>query len=230
MALNHDKDFLPPPQNHGQAWSGPELLQQQQFWIFSSKLKCNFIFFFFWLEVEKRGLHFINLSIFHWSIVVLNLVSHFCWTTKWVGCMSIPLPLWPPARPAPPLQVLTGLSSLWCAAAPTSCLFYTRQCRCTSPGLPNPPPLPSAEKATAPHSSTLAWKIPWTDEPGGLQSTGSQRAGHDWATSLSLFTFMHWRRKWQPTALFLPGEFQGRGSLVGCRLWGRTESDTNEET
>ena len=62
----------------------------------------------------------------------------------------------------------------------------------------------------APHSSTLAWKIPWTEEPGGLQSMGSQRVGHDWATSLSLFPFMHWRRKWQPTPVFLPGESQGR--------------------
>ena len=51
----------------------------------------------------------------------------------------------------------------------------------------------------APHSSTLAWKIPWTEEPGGLQSMGSLRVGHDWVTSLSFFTFMHWRRKWQPT-------------------------------
>ena len=82
----------------------------------------------------------------------------------------------------------------------------------------------------APHSSTLAWKIPWVEEPGGLQSTGSQRVGHDWATSLSLFPFMHWRRQWQPTPVFLPGESQGRGSLVGCRLWGRTESDTTEAT
>ena len=82
----------------------------------------------------------------------------------------------------------------------------------------------------APHSSTLAWKIPWTEEPGGLQSMGSLRVGHDWATSLSLFTFLHWRRKWQPTPVFLPGESQGWGSLVGCRLWGRTESDTTEVT
>ena len=51
----------------------------------------------------------------------------------------------------------------------------------------------------ATHSSTLAWKIPWTEEPGRLQSMGSRRVGHDWATSLSLFTFMHWRRKWQST-------------------------------
>ena len=76
--------------------------------------------------------------------------------------------------------------------------------------------------------STLAWKIPWTEEPGRLQSMGSLRVGHDWATSLSLFTFMHWRRKWQPTPVFLPGESRGRGSLVGCRLWGRTESGTTE--
>ena len=59
---------------------------------------------------------------------------------------------------------------------------------------------------------------------------GSRRVGHDWATSLSLFTFVHWRRKWQPTPVFFPGESQGRGSLVGCRLWGRTESDTTEAT
>ena len=83
----------------------------------------------------------------------------------------------------------------------------------------------------ATHFSTLAWKIPWTEEPGGLQSMGSRRVGE---TSLSLndftFTFMHWRRKWQPTPVFLPGESQGRGSLVGCRLWSRTESDTTEAT
>ena len=77
----------------------------------------------------------------------------------------------------------------------------------------------------APHSSILAWKIPWMEEPGRLQSMGSLRVRHDWATSLSLFTFMHWRRKWQPTPVFLPGESQGRGSLVGCHLWGHTDLD-----
>ena len=78
--------------------------------------------------------------------------------------------------------------------------------------------------------STLAWKIPWTEEPGRLQSMGSRRAGHDWATSLSLLTFMNWRRKWQSTPVFLPAESQGRGSLVGCHLWGCTESDATEVT
>ena len=60
------------------------------------------------------------------------------------------------------------------------------------------------EKAMAPHSSTLAWKIPLTEEPGRLQSMGSLRVGHDWATSLWL------------TPVFLPRESQGWGSLVGC--------------
>ena len=66
------------------------------------------------------------------------------------------------------------------------------------------------EKAMAPHSSTLAWEIPWTEKPGRLQFTGLLRVGHDWATSLSLFTFIHWSRKWQSTPVFLPGESQGR--------------------
>ena len=82
----------------------------------------------------------------------------------------------------------------------------------------------------ATHSSTLAWKIPWMEEPGRLQSMGSLRVGHDLVTSLSLFTFMHWRRKWQPTPVFLPGESQGQRSLVGFHLGGRTESGTTEAT
>ena len=80
------------------------------------------------------------------------------------------------------------------------------------------------------HFSTLAWKIPWMEEPGRLQSMGSLRVRHDSATSLSLFTFMHWRKKWQPTPVFLPGESQGWGSLVGCRLWDRTETEVTEAT
>ena len=86
------------------------------------------------------------------------------------------------------------------------------------------------EKTMAPHSSTLAWKIPWMEEPSRLQSMGSLRVRHDWVISLSLFTFMHWRRKWQPTPVFLHGESQGWGSLVGCYLWGHTESDMTEVT
>ena len=87
-----------------------------------------------------------------------------------------------------------------------------------------------AEKAMAPHSSTLAWKIPWAEEPGRLQSMRSLRVGHDWVTSLSLSTFLHWRRKWQPTPVLLPGESQGWRSLVGFHLWDRTGLDTTEVT
>ena len=67
------------------------------------------------------------------------------------------------------------------------------------------------EKEMAIHSSTIAWKIPWTEEPGKLQSMGSQ-----------------WRRQWQPTPAFLPGESQEWRSLVGCHLRGHTEMDTTE--
>ena len=74
--------------------------------------------------------------------------------------------------------------------------------------------------------SSLAWKIQWTEEPGRLQSMESLRVGlSDFA-----FTFLNWRKKWQPTPVFLPGESQGWGSLVGCYIWGHTESDTTEAT
>ena len=86
------------------------------------------------------------------------------------------------------------------------------------------------EKALATHSSPLPCTLPWTEEPGGLQSMGSLGVGHDWAISLSPVTFMHWRRKWQPTPVSLPGESQGQRTLVGCHLWGGTESDTTEAT
>ena len=59
---------------------------------------------------------------------------------------------------------------------------------------------------------------------------GVAEGRHNWATSLSLFTFTHWRRRWQPTPMFLPGESQGRGSLVGCHLWDHTELDMTEAT
>ena len=84
----------------------------------------------------------------------------------------------------------------------------------------------SAEKAMAPHSSTLAWKIPWTEEPGMLQSMGSLGVGHDWTTSLSIFTFMHWRRKWQPTSVFSPGESQGPGGAWWAAIYGIAQSRT----
>ena len=80
----------------------------------------------------------------------------------------------------------------------------------------------------APHSNTLAWKIPWM---GGAWWAAVHGVARSWARlSDFTFTFMHWRRKWQPTPVFLPGESRGWGSLVGCRLWDRTESDATEAT
>ena len=77
----------------------------------------------------------------------------------------------------------------------------------------------------ATHSSSLAWKIPWTEEPGRLQSIGSLRVRHNRATSLSLFIFMHWRRKWQPTLVFLPGESKDGGAWWAA-VYGVTQSQT----
>ena len=107
----------------------------------------------------------------------------------------------------------TGISEpLLCGAALSSCLHR------------------EGRRQWQPTLVLLPGKIPWMEELGRLQSMGSRRFGHDWATSLSLFTFMRWRRKWQPTLVFLPGESQGWRGLVGFRLWGRTELDTTEAT
>ena len=72
----------------------------------------------------------------------------------------------------------------------------------------------------APHSSTLAWKTPWTEEPGELQSMGSLRVGHDWATSLSLFSFMHWRRKMATNSSVLAWRIPGTAEPGGLPSMG----------
>ena len=77
-----------------------------------------------------------------------------------------------------------------------------------------------SEKAMATHSSTLAWKIPWAEEPGAAFHGVTEELDTTERFHFLLFTFMHWRRKWQPTPAFLPGESQGWRSLVGCCLWG----------
>ena len=145
-------------------------------------------------------------------------VSIYC-TTMWINYMYTSIPSLMSLRPSHPIPILitehrAELPVLY-SSFPLSVLHVV---------------VDGCGEGNGTHSNTPAWKIPWTEEPGGLQSMGSQRVGHDWATSLSFFTFMHWRRKWQPTPVFLPGESQGCGSLVGCHLWGHTESDTTEVT
>ena len=83
------------------------------------------------------------------------------------------------------------LSSAFDSRSPEFCMIYSAY----------------TEKEMATHFSTLAWKMPWTEEPGRLQSMGLQRVEHDQATLLSLFTFMSWRRKWQPVREYLMGGF-----------------------
>ena len=83
------------------------------------------------------------------------------------------------------------------------------------------------EKEMATHSSILTQRILWTEEPDGLLSIGSTELD---TTEATQHACMHWGRKWQPTPVFLPGESQGQGSLVGCRLWGCTELDATEVT
>ena len=97
------------------------------------------------------------------------------------------------------------------------------------------------EKGMVTHSSILAWRIPWTEEPGGPQSMGSQRVRRDWGTIKSIcLQFgrprfnpwvgkISWRRKWQPTPVFLPGESHGQGSPAGYSPWDPQESDTTEQ-
>ena len=82
-----------------------------------------------------------------------------------------------------------------------------------------------SEKAMAPHSSTLAWKIPWTEEPGRLQSMRSHRVGHDWSDIVAAAAEF----QWHPTPVLLPGKPHGRRSLEGCSPWGRWVSDTTEQ-
>ena len=83
----------------------------------------------------------------------------------------------------------------------------------------------SVEKVIAPYSSTLAWKIPWMEETGRLKSMGLLRVGHGWETSLSLFTFMHWRRKWKPIPVFLL-ENPRDGGAWWAAVYGVTQSRT----
>ena len=78
----------------------------------------------------------------------------------------------------------------------------------------------------APHSSTLAWKIPWTEEPGRLQSMESRRVKHDWATSLSLFTFLHLATHSSVLAWRIPGTAEPGGlPTMGSHRVGHDWSD-----
>ena len=84
-----------------------------------------------------------------------------------------------------------------------------------------------SEKVMAPHSSTFAWKIPWMEEPGRLQSMGSLRVRHDFTFT---FHFHALEKEMATHSSVLAWRIPGMGEPVGCRLWGCTESDMTEAT
>ena len=83
------------------------------------------------------------------------------------------------------------------------------------------------EKAMAPYSSPLAWKIPWTEEPGRLQSMGSLRVGHDSDFTFT-FHFHALEKAMAPHSSTLARRIPRTGEPVGCHLWGHTELDMTE--
>ena len=198
--------------------------------LFSSVQSLSHVWLFVtpWTAVQQASLSITN----SWSSLKLMSINSVMPSNHLILCHPLPLPpsIFPSIRVFSKESVLQIRGASIGVSASTS-VFPVNIQDWFLLGLTNWISLQSkAEKVMAPHSSTLAWKIPWMEEPGRLQSMGSLRVGHDWENSLSLFTFMHWRRKWQPTPVFLPGQSQGRGSLVGGRLWGLTESDTTEVT
>ena len=160
-----------------------------------------------WIKKKKKKRKTCLCCLFICILILYTPVFHLLQNVNWAL-----------SRPRICCWVLASLVAQTVKHLPTMQETWVQTLGCDDP--------PEREMAT--HSSILAWRVPWTGEPGELLSMGSLRVGQDWATSLSLFTFMHWRRKWQPTPVFLPGESQGLGSLVGYLLWGRTESDTTE--
>ena len=171
------------------------------FWKFAAIISLN-IFLCFFLSLFPLSsllLEFPLCTCCHFWYCSTGLwgTNHFCFSV--FHCFSDCIVF---TAQFSSLPILLPVQSIYC----TSLLYYW-------------------EKTMVFHSSTLAWKIPWMEEPGGLQSMGLLRVRHDWATSLSLFTFVHWRRKWQPTPVFLPGESQGRGAWWAA-VYGVTQSRT----
>jgi len=131
------------------------------------------VFFFFFFNLFKH---------FYWSIVGLQCCVHFCYTLKWMSSTDIPSLLDLLPYPSPHhIPLLWIIHHHW-AELP---VLYSRSPLAVCGPVHMSVLLFQLEKAMAPHSSTLAWKIPWTEEPGRLQSMGSLRIWHNWATSLS---------------------------------------------
>ena len=125
---------------------------------------------------------------------------------------------------SPPKNLIIKKCSIQFSHSVMSDSLQPRGLQYARPPCPSPTPrvysnsYPLRRGQWQPSPVLLPGKSPWMQEPGGLQSTGSHRVGHDWATSLSLFTFMHWRRKWQPTPVFLAWRIPGTGKPGGLPM------------
>ena len=149
---------------------------RQEYWS-GVPLPSQLIMQNFLLIIIAKSLTFMQtkqLCFFSWDIVDLQGCVNFRCTTKWFSSTDIYIYFFQIFSPYRLLQNIE-YSSLCCIVGPCwLSILYIVVC--------------ILEKAMATHSSTLAWKIPWTEEPGRLQSMGLQRVIHDWATSLSPFT------------------------------------------
>ena len=170
---------------------------------------CVYVFSF-----ENLQRFFSLFKSFNWRIIALQYIVSFCHTKTWIsytyGTSLLNLP--PISYPIPSFCVVTE-HQIWALCIIHWLSILGGNVYVSGEGNGNP----------------LQYSCRKNPVDGGAWEAAIH-GGCKEPDRLSDFTFTHWRRQWQPTPVFLPGESQRRQSLVGCRLWGHTESDTTEAT
>ena len=172
---------------------------------------------------SKYGTGFTALGVIFFRVKSLN--AHYKFGFSWMACLfSVPQPL-----STVMYQMLNFPIQWYCILYPVK--FGRQKLHVVMMMLKNVPgPRPVDINYLVSLHSCISTVVPLWLEVGGVR--GAWQAAVCGVTksrtrlSDFTFTFMHWRRKWQPTPVYLPGESQGWQSLMGCRLWGRTELDT----
>ena len=164
-------------------------------WVVSSWASLALKVIRLWPSLKRRMLHQVASIFYLWGCsTVEELRDVLC--IPWEEARTLPqgcAVIFQLLHPFPYITSFPQSTTTSLAAKTVKCLSTMPETRVWSLGWEDP-----LEKEMAIHSKTTAWKIPWTEEPGGLQPTWSQRVGHDWATS-SHFTSM---KKWE---MMLPG-------------------------